>query len=52
VNGNKLVDLRFADDRGVICKSKEDLIKAMEKISSASNEAGLVDNFSKTIILR
>jgi hypothetical protein len=51
VNGKKLVDLRFADDRAVLCKSKEDLIKAMEKISSASKEAGLVDNFNKTKII-
>jgi hypothetical protein len=51
VNDKKLVDLRFADDRAVICKSKSDLEQAMTKISEASKEAGLTDNFQKTKII-
>lgn len=51
VDGNKFADLRFADDRAVAAKSAKDLELAMEKISAASVEAGLIDNFEKTKII-
>lgn len=51
VDENKFVDTRFADDRAVTCKSAKDLELAMEKISEASKEAGLIDNFEKTKII-
>lgn len=51
VNGEKLSELRFADDGLLIAQNKDELIEILEKVFRASKTAGLTVNLDKTKIM-
>lgn len=51
IDGEKLHELRFADDSLLISQSKDEILQMMETLFEASKEAGLFPNISKTKIM-
>ena len=52
INGNKLSNLKFADDVTIIAQDLEELELSLNELSVASMQHGLKINMAKTKVLR
>ena len=51
-NGRKVVDLEYADDAVLLCKTLEDLQHMLTRMHEISKEVGLKINKIKTAVVR
>ena len=51
IGGQRITDLRYADDTTLVCSSRKELIALLKAVKTASEERSLMLNTKKTKIM-